>query len=84
MPIVIRHAISGQAAVNTGDETFHDPLALAMLIDIFSERGYHARVDKRLEQIPERVDLETGRIECREQVVYRTHIHFRGSEIRRG
>ena len=55
-----------------------------MLIDIFSERGYHARVDKRLEQIPERVDLETGRIECREQVVYRTHIHFRGSEIRRG
>ncbi|MBG88351.1 MAG: adenylate kinase [Verrucomicrobiales bacterium] len=84
MPIIIRHAISGQAAVNTSDEVFDDPMALAMLIDIFSERGYHARVDKRLELIPESVDLETGQILNKELVVYRIHIHFKGSEIRRG
>jgi len=45
MPIVLRHAISGTALVNTEDATLDDPRALAMLIDIFSERGYHAAVD---------------------------------------
>ncbi len=84
MPIVVRHAISGRASVNSVDEVFDNPLALAMLIDIFSERGYHAVVDKRLEQIPERVHLETGRIELRQSPVYRIHIRFQGSEIRRG
>jgi len=84
MPIVMRHAISGRASVNSVDEVFDNPLALAMLIDIFSERGYHAVVDKRLEQIPERVNLETGRIELRQAPVYRIHIRFQGSEIRRG
>ena len=84
MPIVVRHAISGNAAVNTTDEMFHDGLALTMLIDIFSERGYHATVDKRIEKVPEKVDQETGKILCGDQIVYRIQIHFQGSEIRRG
>lgn len=84
MPIVMRHAISGRAAVNSMDETFDNPLALAMLIDIFSERGYHAVVDKRLTQIPEKFDLKTGKIECTSVPVYRINIRFQGSEIRRG
>lgn len=84
MPIVTRHALSGRANVNSEDELFDDPLALAMLIDIFSERGFHAMVDKRFQDVPERVDLETGQIYCREKTVYRIQIHFKGSEIRRG
>ena len=83
MPIVTRHAISGQSVVSSIDPIFDQPLALAMVIDIFSERGYHARVDKKLEQIPQRVDLKTGDIECRDQWVYRIHVFFEGSEIRR-
>src|ERR1700722_15019521 len=35
MPIVIRHALSGVALVNTEDAVLDDSLALAMLIDIF-------------------------------------------------
>ncbi|MFT4590050.1 MAG: adenylate kinase [Limisphaerales bacterium] len=84
MPIVVRHAISGRASVNSVDDVFDNPLAMAMLIDIFSERGYHAVVDKRLEQIPEKIDLETGKISCFSMPVYRIHIRFQGSEIRRG
>ena len=84
MLIVTRHALSGRANVNSEDELFDDPLALAMLIDIFSERGYHAMVDKRIQDVPERVDLETGQIYCREKTVYRIQIHFKGSSIRRG
>ena len=84
MPIVLRHAISGIALINTEDPVLEDPLALAMLIDVFSERGYHAVVDIHRIDVPERVDLETGAIECRVKKVFRLQIRFQGSEIRRG
>lgn len=84
MPIVLRHAISGVAHINTEDPVLDDPLALAMLIDVFSERGYHAVVDIHRIDVPERVDLTTGAIECRMKKVYRIQIRFKGSEIRRG
>ena len=79
-----RHALSGRAIVNSEDPHFDDPRALAMLIDIFSERGFHAVVDKQILKIPQRVDLTTGLIECETRAVYRIRIQFKGSEIRRG
>jgi len=84
MPIILRHAISGVAHINTEDTLLEDPLALAMLIDVFSERGYHAAVDIHRIDVPERVDLATGVIESRVKKVYRIRIRFQGSEIRRG
>ena len=84
MPIITRHALSGRATVNSEDNLFDNPLALSMLIDIFSERGYHAVVDKRIQDIPEQVDLKSGHIQCREKSIYRIQIFFKGSEIRRG
>lgn len=84
IPIVLRHAISGVALINTEDVVLGDPLALAMLIDVFSERGYHAVVDIHKIEIPEQVDLETGAIRCRTKKVFRIQIRFQGSEIRRG
>jgi adenylate kinase len=84
MPIVVCHAISGVALVNTEDALLDDPLAMAMLIDVFSERGYHAVVDQHRIEIPEKVDLATGGISCRTKKVYRLQIRFQGSEIRRG
>jgi adenylate kinase len=84
MPIITRHALSGEAHVNSEDPVFHEPLAIQMLIDIFSERGYHAVVDKHMQEVPERFDLKTGEITCRTKTVYRIQIHFKASEIRRG
>ncbi|PAW66721.1 MAG: adenylate kinase [Opitutia bacterium Tous-C1TDCM] len=84
IPIVIRHAISGVALINTEDPVLEDPMSLAMLIDVFSERGYHAVVDIHKIEIPEKVDLATGAIKCRTKKVYRIQIRFQGSEIRRG
>ncbi|MBS0659234.1 MAG: nucleoside monophosphate kinase [Verrucomicrobia bacterium] len=84
IPIVVRHAISGAALVNTEDTTLEDPAALAMLIDVFSERGYHATVDVHRIEIPERFDLQTGEIRCRVKKVFRIQVRFQGSEIRRG
>ena len=55
-----------------------------MLIDIFSERGFHATVDLHRIEIPDRVDLPTGEIQCRQKRVFRFNIRFKGSQIRRG
>ncbi len=84
MPIIERHAISGQSVVSSIDPVFEDPLSLSMLIDIFSERGFRARVDKTKEQIPKRFKWWSGKIECDDQWVWRIHVFFEGSDIRRG
>jgi adenylate kinase len=84
LPTILRHAISGTAHINTEDDILDDPTALAMLIDIFSERGYHADVDIHRIEIPDRIDLATGKISCRSKKVFRIEIRFKGSVIRRG
>jgi adenylate kinase len=84
IPIVIRHAIPGLAIVNSEDPVFDDPTALAMVIDIFAERGYRAIVNVNRAEIPESVNLQTGRITCSTKRIYRFQIRFQGSEIRRG
>jgi adenylate kinase len=84
MPIILRHAISGQACINTEDSVFEDADALGILIDIFSERGYHAVIDLHRLEIPDSLDPKTYKIKTRWKKVYRVHIRFAGSEIRRG
>ena len=84
VPIITRHALSGRAHVNTEEEIFQDPLAISMLIDVFSERGFHAVVDKHIREVPERFDLATGEIQTRTKYVYRIVIFFKPSDIRRG
>ena len=84
MPIIKRHAISGTAVVNTEDPLLDDPLALSILIDVFSERGFHAVVDVNKEEIPYSVDKETFEIQTRIKKIFSIHINFKASEIRRG
>ncbi len=84
MPIIVRHAISGHAIINSEVELWEDNLALAMLIDVFSERGFRASVDITRHSVPTRFDLKTGAIEYSQKKVYRIAVRFSGSEIRRG
>ena len=84
MPIVMRHAISGHANINSEDLIWEDNDALAMLIDVFSERGFRVTVDKQLHSTPESFDVNTGKITCTEKAVYRIQISFEASSIRRG
>lgn len=82
MPIVVRHAISGMASINSEDPLFEDPAALAMVIDVFSERGFHVTVDVGRVGVPLRVDLQTGQIYSQEKKVFRFSVRFRNPEIR--
>jgi adenylate kinase len=84
MPIIKRHAISGTAVINSESDILDDPESLAMLIDIFSERGYHAIIDLNREEIPDSIDPKTFKIKTRIKLIYRVRVQFKGSEIRRG
>jgi len=84
VPVIRRHAIAGMALYNTEDPLFDHATAVTMLIDVLSERGYVAVVGVHLMDVPERVDLQTGVIQCRIKRVSRIRIQFEGSKIRRG
>jgi len=83
VPIVRAHAISGYARINSEDELLDDPLALRIMIDVLSERGFHAVVDIHRQDVPERVNPETWEISCRSKKVYRIEIRYQQSDIRR-
>jgi adenylate kinase len=82
MPIVVRHTISGVANINSEEVLFQDPVALAMLIDVFSERGFHATVDVTRVYVPVRMDLQTGKISSEEKKVFRFNVRFRSAQVR--
>lgn len=84
LPIIRTHSISGHARINSEDELLDDPLALRMMIDILSERGFHTTVDIHRMDVPERVDPKTYEIICRTKKVYRIEVKFQASDIRRG
>ncbi len=84
MPVVKAHAFTGHARFNTEDELFDDPLALRMMIDVLSERGFHTSVDIHKMDVPVRVNPETWEICCRTKKVYRIEVRYQPSNIRRG
>ncbi len=84
LPIIHTHAISGKAYINSENPLLEESHVLAMIIDIFSERGYHTVVDVRLYDVPDRIDPKTYKIINIQKKVWRFIIDFPGSEIRRG
>ena len=84
IPIVEKHSISGLAYINSEDSALNDPLAITMLIDVFTERGFTAVVDIRKMEVPSRIDPKSYEIINRVKNVYRVRINFPGSKIRRG
>ncbi len=84
MPVILNHAITGLAKITTENDLFANPLAIAMLIDIFNERGYRSTATVEARDIPARIDPHTHEISCIKRPRYRFEIRFQGSVIRRG
>jgi adenylate kinase len=84
IPVVRAHAITGHARFNTEDELLDDPLALRMMIDVLSERGFHTSVDIHKMDVPVKVNPETWEICCRSKKVFRIEVRYKPSDIRRG
>jgi adenylate kinase len=84
MPIIRRHNMSGRAHINSENSLLEEPIVLAMIIDIFADRGYDTVIDIRRYEVPGKINPETWEIENREKIVWRFIVNFPGSRIRRG
>jgi adenylate kinase len=84
IPIIRAHAISGHARINTENKLLDEKDSRPMLIDVFSERGFHASLDIHRMDVPERINPVTWEIICRTKKVYRIEIRYEPSVIRRG
>jgi len=82
MPIVLRHAISGIALINTEDPLLEDPLALATLIDVFPT-WLHATWTSIASTCPCGSTPPQERSQCRIKKVYRTQIRFKARKSTR-
>jgi len=81
-PVIEQNIISGKAQVRTQNSVFNDHEAVEMVLDVLSERGYHVTSHNVTEQVPTRIDLQTGAIYCETTVKFVFSVKFKRSIIR--
>jgi|tagenome__1003787_1003787.scaffolds.fasta_scaffold20731849_2 adenylate kinase len=84
VPVIMRHVLAGQCVVKTDSALFEDATAVDMVLDVLSERGYHALYQEVRTPVPQAFDPSTGTITCRDRVAHIFEIRFHPPEIRRG
>ncbi|GAB0495118.1 hypothetical protein MMPV_006416 [Pyropia vietnamensis] len=88
IPACRRAAFAGVAVVKVsptseGWKELQQPLCVDLVVDILSERGYSVRHDVVSQQVPTRVDLDTGLIECTTMDTHRFVVQFPCAQINR-
>ena len=83
IPAAERHVIGGQCHIISRDELFHNALAVDMLIDVLSERGYHVEYVEDREFVPVRFDKDTMRVETEQRPVFRFNLKFQPIYLRK-
>lgn len=88
IPACRRAAFAGVAVVKVsptseGWKELQQPLCVDLVVDILSERGYSVRHDVVSQQVPTRVDLETGLIECTTRDTHRFVVQFPCAQLNR-
>jgi len=85
VPALRRHSLTGRAHVQIADPVFEqEDDAVAMVLDVLSERGYFPAVEIVERFVPSRVDLQTGAITTDVRPVWHFEITFDAPRIRRG
>lgn len=80
--IMKRQALSGVAIIRSENEIFNDPLALNMVLDVLTERGYHVILDYERKLIPTKLDPTTYEIICTPKRLFHFEIQFSRPKIR--
>lgn len=83
LPILKRSGMAGEAHFITRDGFFTTtPLAVDVLTDVLSDRGYHVTYAPRVVQLPVKVDIQTGEITYKKQITHFFKIRFMVSSVR--
>ncbi|KAL0480294.1 hypothetical protein AKO1_007100, partial [Acrasis kona] len=80
--IIKRQALSGVAIVRSENQIFNDPLALDMVLDILTERGYHVVLDYERKTTPISYDPITHDLTCETKKLFHFEIQFSKPRIR--
>ncbi|TVR44292.1 MAG: nucleoside monophosphate kinase [Planctomycetota bacterium] len=83
VPLLRRHALTGHAMVRIEDADLEQDLAIDMVIDVLSERGFQATAVCDYQHIPIRIDSETGTIISATRKVWSFEVGFKSTRIRR-
>lgn len=83
IPMVKRCSLAGHAEFITANAIFHEaPVAVDMVVDVLSDRGFSVSYRPDFKVIPHKVDLKTGEIESRTEYQHRFRIEFDSERLR--
>jgi hypothetical protein len=83
VPHLYKVAMSGFLELETKDSIFEkDSMAVRMLIDILTDRGFAASYIRRVDLLPVRIDMQTGEIYTRRLANHVFRITFPGGTVR--
>lgn len=84
VPVIKQQALTGQAILRSENPILFGErgLALRMVLDLLSERGYRVVLDYLKDKYPEKVDLHSGQIVCGIRKILVFHISFPPPKIR--
>lgn len=88
--ILRRQALAGRAIIRSNNPILSSKIALNMLLDILSERGFYVTLEVQQENVPTRVepavpgDFSGQAIHCEVNRVWKFEVSFKRPNIRRG
>ena len=83
LPILKRSGMAGEAQYMSQNALFtKNPIAIDILTDILSDRGYHVTYTPQTTKLPVRVDLASGEISYQQQLTHAFKIKFAVSSVR--
>ena len=83
MPAVQRASISGKATVTVEDQALlSNPILLDIMLDVLSDRGFHAYVEPVARSVPVSFDVHSGAIACSTVTSFRFQVEFPKAVLR--
>jgi adenylate kinase len=83
MPAVQRASISGKATVTVEDQALlNNAILLDIMLDVLSDRGFHAYVEPVSRSVPVSFNMNTGAIACSTVTSFRFQVEFPKSVLR--
>ena len=61
---------------------FENEIAVDTVLDVLSERGFHATAFKMVQHIPTKIDMQTGAIENEKMTTYVFDVRFKHAALR--
>ena len=83
VPLIQRHAAAGRANIRLENKLLEKEMAIDMVVDILTERGYSITAECKEQIVPMRIDPETHSIINTTRQIWVFLVRFHAPSIRR-